>query len=281
LFLVNPIVWYNSALWGQTDSIINFLFMLAIWFLVKKKPVLSSLSLAISVYIKISLVIFLPIFAVLFIKQRFSFKKIFVSVALPIVFFVVLTLPFSYPAEPFSWSVALYKDKVLANQLQVITANAFNIWAFLTGIKERPHGQLLGPVSFQVWGVLLFLAAYLPLLYKAWKRPSFETIVWVLSLSAFSAFMLLTNMHERYLYPLFPYFTILIVLNLSLLPLYITISGANLLNMYHLWWVPKFSFSEAIFNFSDNLFPKTLSFLGLALYLLTYYSFWQKKNIKI
>ena len=51
--------------------------------------------------------------------------------------------------------------------------------------------------------------------------------------------MLLTNMHERYLYPLFAPLTVLVAISEIPLFVYLLISGISLLNLYHLWWVPR------------------------------------------
>ncbi len=277
LFLFNPVIWYNSAVWGQTDSVVSLMALLSLWFLLAKKPILSALSLALCLYIKISLAVFIPIYLILFLKHKFAKKRILVSVVLPIMIFAVLTLPFSYPHEPFGWLIMIYKEKVLANQLQVITANAFNLWALLTGIKEQPHSLFFGPISYQLWGVALFILSIVPLLFKVIRRPGFDNAIWALALTSFSSFMFLTNMHERYLYPLFPYLTILVALNTKLLPIYIGVSGISLLNLYHLWWVPKINISEQVYNAFDNLLPRALSLVNLCLYLLTFSFFWKSR----
>lgn len=276
IFLINPVVWYNSALWGQTDAVINFFALLSLWFLFEKKPIFSAFAFAICLYIKISLIIFVPIYGVLFFTQKFSIRQIVISVFLPALFFAAITIPFSYPENPVSWLSALYREKVLVNQLQVITANAFNLWAALTGVVERPHSQIVFGLSYQAWGIILFLMAYLPLLYGVWKKPSFINAVWVLALASLSSFMLLTNMHERYLYPFFPYFTILAVLDKKLLPLYISISLINLLNLYHLWFVPRFSFSEELYLSFDYAFPRILSILSFGIFLFVLAKFWSR-----
>jgi len=40
-FLINPVVFYNSVIWGQTDSLVNFLALLSFWFLFKKRLTLA------------------------------------------------------------------------------------------------------------------------------------------------------------------------------------------------------------------------------------------------
>lgn len=278
LFLFNPVIWYNSSVWGQTDAVISFLALLSLWFLLAKKPVFSAVSLGLCLFVKISLVIFIPFYLIAFFKYKFSAKQLVLSFGATMLIVALLTLPFSYPREPFGWLAALYQEKVLTNQLQVITANAFNIWTALTGVVEQPHSALFGPLSYQLWGAGLFLIFYLPLLYRFWVRPVFETLVWVLALSAFSSFLLLTNMHERYLYPLFPYFTILAAKDRKLLPFYACVSAINLINLYHLWWVPKMYFVQKLLSYSSNLLPRLLGLINTLLFGAIYLLFWRRRR---
>lgn len=270
LFLANPVIWYNSAVWGQTDSVINFFAILSFWFLFNKKPILSVLSFALCLYIKISLVVFIPIFLVLFIKQKFSARQTLFSLVLPLVLLGILTLPFSFPDEPFGWLIMIYREKVLTNQLQVITANAFNLWALLTDIKEQPHSQLILGLSYQLWGMILFLFSFIPLLYKLWKKPDFKVAVWVLVLTSLASFILLTNMHERYLYPMFPYLAILVAINLSLLPIYMAVSGINLLNLYNLWFVPMIKPFVLFLTVGNGLVPRVFGAINTGLFAYLY-----------
>ena len=278
-FLINPVVFYNSVIWGQTDSLVNFLALLSFWFLFKKRLTLALIVFAASLYIKLSLVIFLPILLVVAFRQKYSPKKWAIGIALVLVIFTLLTLPFSTNRNPFVWLFYMYKDKVLTQQLQVITANAFNIWAGITGIHERPHTAMLGPLPYKLWGNLLFALSYLPALILVFKKQDIKSVVWCLSIVAFSSFMLQTNMHERYLYPLFPYFTILAVLYPVLSPLYWAVSGISLLNLYNFWWFPRIEVLVKIMSAYDRIMPRILGFVSFFIYLLVYKRFF-KTNFK-
>ncbi len=266
IFLFNPVIWYNSAVWGQTDALVNFFAFWSFYLLTRKKLTLAILIMAISIYIKISLLIFIPVFVILIIKQNHPFKNILYSVLLSAIFIGIITLPFSH-SEPFSWLYWLYTKKVLTNQLQVITANAFNIWAALTGIHEQPHTKIFILFSYQIWGYLFFSLAFIPALYLFWKKKSEDLIWWVLAITAFSSFMFLTNMHERYLFPLFPYLTIIAIKNKKLLPIYALISIIGLLNLYNFWWTPKIEIIIQFLSFGDRLMPRILGVLSFICYL--------------
>ncbi|MFZ5933189.1 MAG: hypothetical protein ACOYT7_03905 [Patescibacteria group bacterium] len=272
IFLFNPVIWYNSSLWGQTDSVVNLFAILAFYLLLKKKLDLSFLAFALSLYIKASLLIFLPIFLTTAFKQKYKVVGIVKAMALPAVVVGLATLPFS-GGDPFGWLYELFVSKVFREQLQVITANAFNIWAFLTGIHERPHAQILGPLSYKSWGIILFALSYIPALVLVFKKQSLKSVMWSLSLASFGSFMFLTNMHERYLYPLFPAFTILAVLEAKLLPVYWAVSGINLINLYNFWWVPKIRVLVDVLSWRDRLLPRILGFGNFLLLLILYFNF--------
>jgi Gpi18-like mannosyltransferase len=271
-FLFNPVIWYNSSLWGQTDSIINFFVLLSFYLLKKKKISLSVLFFAISLFIKLSLLIFLPVFVLYIFKKKFLPKDIIFSFALSLLFIGFATLPFS-AGEPYFWLYNLYTKKVLVAQLQVITANAFNLWAALTGIHEQPQSLFWGIFSYQVWGYIIFLLVFIPLLYLFLKDDKEDDLWWILALSAFASFMFLTNMHERYLYPLFPYLTILLFKRKNLLPLFIAISFINFLNLYNFWWVPRIDPLITFMSFGDRLMPRVFGLVNFVLFLLFLYQY--------
>ena len=265
LWLVNPIVWYNSSLWGQTDSLIAFFVFLAFYLLKKNKPELSLLSYALSVYIKVSLLIFIPIYVYLFIKEKYKPTIYVKSVILVLLVVVGLTVPFA-KGNPLVWLYDLYQNKIFAQQLQVITANAFNIWTTIASIHEKPQTLYLGPLTYRMWGTLSFILSYLVLIFFFIKSKA-KDVYFTLSLIAFSSFMLMTNMHERYLYPFFPFFTAVTVSNKKLLKVYIIVSIISLLNLYNFWWYPKISFIVGFLSFSDRLMPRILGFVMFLIYL--------------
>jgi len=271
IYLFNPVVWYNSSVWGQYDSVINFFALLSFYLLMEKKLKWAILFFALSIYTKASLLIFAPIFLLVALK-RFSFKKVISSSFLTIVAIGLATLPFS-SGEPFSWLYNLYNKKIFVQQLHVITANAFNLWAGIAGIHERPDSLMLGPLAYKTWGTLLFAVSYIPALFVVWKKKSGKAIFWALSIVAFSSFMLMTNMHERYLYPLFPVLTILMVQDKSLRKIYWGIVIISLLNLYNFWWTPRIDLIVNFLSFGDRLMPRILGFVnfGFFVYLYRYF----------
>ena len=278
VFLVNPVVWYNSSVWGQTDSIVNFFALLSFALLLERKLIWAVLAMTLSIYIKASLLIFLPIFVIIAIGQKYSIYRFIGALVISLSVIILLPLPFS-KANPLVWLYYLYRDKVFTQQLQVITANAFNFWAALIGIHERPHTLFLGSFTYQFWGSALFALAYLPTLYLVYKKQDYKTVFWSLSIAAFSSFMLLTNMHERYLYPLFPVFTLVSATTPTLWSIYWLVSGINLINLYNFWWIPKVKLFVDVMSFGDRLMPRILSLVNFILFLLLYIKYFLQNRL--
>lgn len=273
-FLFNPVVLYNSSVWGQTDALISFFVLLSFYLLLKKKPIFAAIAFAISLYIKISLAIFIPIWAIYAIRQKYSMRKYFLSIIIPLSLVIAATLPFS--SDPLYLFQRIYMQKVLIQQLHVITANAFNLWAFIAGIHEQPNSLPFLGLTYRAWGNILFTASFLPLLYILFKKKSKEILIWVLALAAFSSFMLLTNMHERYLYPFFPYATILAALYPNLRKYYWSISFISLLNLYNFWWKPRIEPIVALMSAADRASARLLGLISFGIYVSLYKKFADK-----
>ncbi|MBP9759588.1 hypothetical protein KBD45_07895 [Candidatus Dojkabacteria bacterium] len=271
VWLINPVIWYNSTIWGQYDSVINFFALLSFYFINRKKLLFAILAFCLSIYIKASLLIFAPIFLIAALLKNFKLKDWIVSCALTLLAIVLITLPFSH-GNPIVWLYDLYVKKVFVQQLHVITANAFNLWSGVAGIHERPDSLPFLGFTYQIWGILLFLLSYIPVLINLFKNKTEKNIIWSLALVAFASFTLMTNMHERYIYPLFPYLTILFALSAGYIKVwqYTLLSAIALLGMYNFWFVPKTSLIIDFLSFGDRFMPRVLGFVMFLLFLIVY-----------
>ena len=278
VFLVNPVIWYNSTIWGQTDAVISFLALLSLYLIFKDKIFLGIVALLLSFYIKISLVVFLPIFLIILVK-KVKLGRLVGASLLGLGVIGLITLPFAQ-GEPFSWLLYIYQNKVLGQQLQIITANAFNFWVSIAGINEQPQTLPFLGLTYQYWGYILFGLAFVPVLYSVYKKQDLLTSIWALALTSFSSWMFLTNMHERYLYPFFPFATVLVAGNLIMLYPYILISVMSLLNLYNFWWVPRIEIIVHFLSFWERIVPRILGIVNLFLLVKLYVKGWFGSHVK-
>jgi len=104
----------------------------------------------------------------------------------------------------------------------------------------------------------------------------FYRFLLAVTLIVFGAFLILTRMHERYLFPLFIPLTILCVKKIISLPSYIVLSLVHLINLYHLWWFP--SINSLISLFSEPVIEKILIIVLLFIFMQFNKTYFLLKN---
>ena len=277
-FLFNPAIIYNSTIWGQTDSLINLLALSGLY-LVFKRHYFSGVILFLSTFLfKLSLIIYLPVLGLIFLKRIKDWKHFLLPLISFSLFAYLLAIPFTFGHHhPFQWLWYMYTNRVLVRQGSMLNGNAFNLWALIFSIdlSKSEFGQFSG-LSYQFIGRLLYLIFLIPIWVKFFNRKlNLTNIFNVLILSAFGSFIFLTNMHERYLYPIIPVIATLIYLPKTFFKIkdLIILSVIHFLNLYNLWFYPTIPFLKNLlitFNFS---FCRLLSLILIIIcgrYLIKY-----------
>jgi len=272
LFIFNPVLIYNSAIWGQTDSLINLLALSGIY-LVFRKHYFSGVFLFLLTFIfKLSLIIYLPIFGLLFLKRLKDWYKFVIPFLFFLGFMYLLAIPFKLDGfSSFQWIWYMYTNRVLVRQGSMLNGNAFNLWSLIYGIDlSKSEFTLFHGLSLQSWGRLIYLISLIPVWVKFIKsKLTLNSLISALMISAFGCFIFLTNMHERYLYPVFPLLTILIFIPKSKFTLksIILLSIIHFLNLYNLWFYPLILPLRTILTASNFIFCRVLSFILIVIYL--------------
>ncbi|MEO0027941.1 MAG: hypothetical protein RL716_1272, partial [Actinomycetota bacterium] len=154
-YLFLPISWYDSAIWGQVDSLSMLPMLLSLVFLIEKKPEWSIVFFVLAVLTKpqgaLMLLILLPVLMGQFINRELHLARIGTSLAAGTLVFAVVAVPWSLesylaPYNPTLASVPIVGDLLglavqyisTAGMFPVLTANAFNIWA---GVGNIPLAQ--------------------------------------------------------------------------------------------------------------------------------------------
>lgn len=268
-FLALPPIWYNSSVWGQTDSIVNFFALISIYFATKDRLFLSIFMFAISLYIKLSMAIFAPILILILLRK--SLVKSIGYSALVVILIIVFSLPFSSSSNPLIWIRNIYVDRVLTEQMQVVSANAFNLWGLIFGSKQESHYMTFFGFSYQLIGNLVFAFMWLTSMVFYYISKNRQSVYIALTLTALCSFMLMTNMHERYLYPVFAPMLIVAFyvkkIRLSLLMLTLI----NVFNLYNLWWVPELGLVTSFMKDNQDLVFRSMSLISMALFFRLYF----------
>jgi len=268
IFLFNPVIIYNSTIWGQTDSLINLLALAGFYFTFKKKYFWGINLFLASFLFKLSLIIYLPIFGLLLIKQIKNWKKFILPTTFFIAFIFCLAIHFAFGDKtPIEWVWYMYTNRVLPRQGSMLNGNAFNFWAMLFSIDlSKSEFTVFMGLTYQTWSRLITLLFFIPVWVKFLRsKLSLYNLFFSLFMTGFISFMFLTNMHERYLYPIFPLLTMLLFFPKTIFKskLLIGLSVIHLLNLYNLWFYPQINFLKALLIASNYTICRVFSFILL------------------
>jgi len=278
LFLFNPSLIYNSTIWGQTDSLINFLAIAGIYLTFKKKYFWGIFLFLSGFLFKLSLIIYIPIFGLMLLKRIKDWKSFILPIISFFIFILLLAIPFKLEGfNPLQWLWYMYTNRVLVRQGSMLNGNAFNLWFLLFGLdfSKSEFTRFLG-LTYQFWSRLLLFVFLLPVCIKFIKsKLTLTSLFTALLLTAFGSFIFLTNMHERYLYPIFPVLSVLIFLpnpkfNIKSI---VVLSIIHLINLYNLWFYPLFTPFKELLITSNFIFCRILSFILIIIclnYLVRY-----------
>lgn len=263
VWLFNPVTWYNSSIWGQTDAIVNFLGLAAVFFLLRKNLLIFTVFFTLSLLFKGSLAIFVPILIFIVLWQKHRVGEWIKAAAASLGVVVLASIWFHPSLDLVPWLVTLYKERILPGEIGFLTANAFNFWWLVDPGRTLDSAVYLG-LPARVWGFTAALGGISGIIWWLKRKASDARIFYALALTALLTFLFMTRIHERYLYPFFPYSTLLLGLLPSTWGPYLVLSGLHLLNLYHLFWAPSFALLEVLYTIS--WFTQALSLVNIAIF---------------
>lgn len=258
--LLNPSIIFVSSIWGQIDSL-GFLFvLLSIYFLAEKKYRLSWLFIGIAVLTKVQSVFFAPlIFMANFWNNKF--KTALQNIILGIVGSLFIILPFN-KAVPKIISILLAGPGFYPK----LSVFAFNFWQIPQWFNKLII--LSDQDLYLLIGLSFFSLFYFIILKKILKCFTPFNIFFAAALIGFAAFLFLTEMHERYLFPAVALLSILPAWRMRYWLNYIVISICYLVNLI------------ASATSSNLLWRLSIVFIILNLlnFFYLFYEFVKKKN---
>ncbi|SRR6266487_176749 len=247
LYLFNPAIFYNSAIWGQFDAVPTFFMLLAFYLFTKEKYEFSAAAMAISLLVKTQTVCLLPIYSLAFIL-RAPPKRVLISAALALALLALVPLPFFW-TDPLLGLPSLVQHQ--QDYYSFDSVNAFNLWWILAGL-EVDSASYLG-LSHQTWGRVLWLIAQVAIGFWLVRRQRDDwSVYWAASLSLFAFFILPTRIHERYLFPFFSFFLISASVSrnrILLVALYVCVSVFHFLNLYAVEPPSGYPIVDSLFSF--------------------------------
>jgi len=201
----NPAFIYDSAYWGQNDSVPTVLALLAIFALSSRYTIVAWLAITLASLVKPPVLVLVPLmllhpFAVQGSRRRRRLWEMGFGVASALVLAEVLAVAFFPNPNLIAAPRHLIGQLVSGARLFGLNSlNAFNIWALFQPFFLPDKTRFLF-LSLHLWGSLLFCATA-ALIYWGYVRSRDALALYEASALVLLAFFLcLTEMHERYLY---------------------------------------------------------------------------------
>jgi Gpi18-like mannosyltransferase len=127
LYVFNPAVIFNAAIWGQFDSIYTLFLLLSLILALKSKPEFSAVSFAVAVLTKPQAIALLPLIAFVIIKKSNIKRLLFSVTAFAATIFAVI-LPMQW-SNPVTFLIDIYFGAYSGYEYTSI--NAFNCGEYL------------------------------------------------------------------------------------------------------------------------------------------------------
>lgn len=267
--LFNPALIFNSAVWGQIDSILTLLILATVIALKRNYLILSSVFFGLALLVKPQAIAIAPLIIFYFIKH-FRISSL-LKLILP-GFITVSVLAFAFFPDRTLKSLTLHIINT-ANEYPYTSVNAYNSWGVIGfWVSDQIHWNAL---TYQRWGYVLMAIYWLILGYFYFKKK-----LSAYALAAFATmgfFFLPTRVHERYLYPaiIFLILTISLLRSKLLLVLTVLLSLLHLFNLYYIYVyynevylkLPKILYNPILYNFlgANN---KSLSLISTVIFIL-------------
>jgi dolichyl-phosphate-mannose-protein mannosyltransferase len=283
LFAYLPVVLYNSAVWGQIDSILMLVIIGSLLTFINKKYAATGILFALAVLMKPQALMIGPLaLAALIVEFRAAKPgKALLNLGICLgsfaAVFIAGVLPFClHYNDPF-WFAAKYGGTM--SSYQYGTVNAFNFMYLLGGNWQDmtkttdPLGQPLG-ISYEITGIIFIAATLVYTLVLYIKAHQRHHIFHIAALVYAMIFTFGPMMHERYILPAV-FLLVIAYVYLQDWKLLFIAGGFALTSMINMAYV------EQLGQISGSIMPMILSLINVALsaalaYISFDHAFWRK-----
>jgi Gpi18-like mannosyltransferase/predicted membrane-bound dolichyl-phosphate-mannose-protein mannosyltransferase len=258
-YTLNPAVFFNSAIWGQTDSFFTLELFLGVLLLLQRQIAFGWALVVVAALTKPQALIFMPLLASYWANWDRPERPL-VAAGSGLAVAALLVLPFM---EPFGLYGLYAKTAAYYAETSV---NAFNAMALLGGFRQSDGGVLLF-ATYKTWALALVLMFFAFIAYLISRRRDAEMYLYLCFLLPFGFFMFSTRMHERYLFPCLLFLTPLLARRPRLWVLFAGLTVTYYCNLaYILHALNANKFLEAYDPFGVAVSVVNVGLLGLALF---------------
>ena len=219
MLLLNPSFIFDTAVWGETESVVLFPLLASLLAALKDRPGVAWSMLALAFLSKQTILLAVLIIGVWYL-MRFPFRRNVESFSGALMVVLAIILPFTLSGYPPSIAIdptlaALWVHGAAGAEsiFQVVSYDAFNVWTLVTHVADGAsgverfqfpdHDPSLGSLSYHRLGSLLLAPVVLSLLgFMVWKRKQIgehpEVLLTLLAVLFVAELFLPTRTLSRY-----------------------------------------------------------------------------------
>lgn len=224
VMLFNPAFVFDTAVWGETESVPLFFLLASLLAAHKDRPILAWALLAGAFLTKQTVILAVLVIAVFYLL-RYPWRRSLEGAATAVLLVSILSLPFvlnGYPPsvtlDPTLAVLWIHGRTGAETAFQVVSFDAFNVWTLATGVWDGASGArrfqfpdnvpALGELTYQDLGSVLLALSVLGaitwlLLHRRAARGSRPSIFLLVGIVFLAEFVLPTRSVSRYfLFPL-------------------------------------------------------------------------------
>jgi dolichyl-phosphate-mannose-protein mannosyltransferase len=207
-YAYNPAMLFDSAVWGQVDSVLSLLVLAAVWAVCARRFALGGALAVAAVLVKLQAVVLLP--ALLLVAFSLDgLVAIFTAARGAALAALVLLLPF-FLANRMGPLI----DTMLgaSGRYPYISMNAHNVWWLVGGAGSMWLSDAMrlgnGLLTYHTLGTVMLGVATLLILWRLWRElfirhgDALPALLEACALQALAFYLFPTEMHERYVVPL-------------------------------------------------------------------------------
>ena len=226
-YALNPAVIFNSAIWGQTDSLFTLELFLGALLLFEGRIAFGWAMLMVAAITKPQALVFLPLLA----SWQGNWdrpERPIIAAATGLAVATILTLPFVEPLglyEHYNKGAAYYAET---------SVNAFNLMAILGGFRQSDSAHAAVHELQGVGDGASWCSSSSTSPTSIYRRRDAEMYMYLMFLLPLGFFMLSTRMHERYLFPCLLFLTPLLPRRKHLWAFFVVLTVTYYLNLWYI-----------------------------------------------
>lgn len=260
---INPSVFFNTSMWGQTDQLMCLLLIASFVLAYDKRPVAACALFAIAGMTKFQCLYFTPIL-LLVVFYESGWRNLLKGMGAAAVCVILVFLPFMIGSKEPMLFLKVYTGG--ANTYPYATLNAFNLYGCLRLNWIEENIVAFGNFSYANLSTVFIFFTYLGtvvLFVFGKRRCGYVGCLFVMQ----CLFMLTTRMHERYQIVVLPFALMawLIHKEKNFLALFWTLTVMTLTNQALLLF--KINNSNCLWEQSWDTVMQVLSFVNMAVFV--------------